>query len=273
MKEGLTPHPDVDAAPLELSASVQVILGLRFVGMYLYGSLALGDFDQRSSDIDCLVVTDSHLEEDVVTALDRMHVAFDTSGSPWASRIEAAYIPRNALRINAPTTARYPQIEKGRRLMMEPLESGWALQVYTLREHGIVIAGPDPQALMPPVDRNDIRKASAAHAVVWAEQAHGDPDWLEWIRAREHQAFVVLTLCRMLYSLSSGRVASKPKAARWVIQTTGMRWAALIQTALAGQHESGVASDADIQDTIALIEHTSDRCRRQDTGKQSECRT
>jgi Domain of unknown function (DUF4111)/Nucleotidyltransferase domain len=261
MKEGPTPYSDVNAVLSELSVPVQVILGSHFVGMYLYGSLALGNFDSRTSDIDCIVVTDSQLSEGLVTDLDRMHAHFNASGSPWSSRIEAAYIPRNALRADAPTTARYPQIETGRRLMMEPLESGWALQVYTLREHGIVIAGPDPQTLMSPVDRNDIRKASAAHAVVWATQAHGDPDWLDWVRHREHQAFVVLTLCRMLYSLSSGRVASKPQAARWMVQTTGTRWAALIQAALAGQFESGVASDGDIRYTIELIDFTAERYR------------
>ena len=48
-----TAYPDVNAVLAELSASVQTVLGHHFVGMYLYGSLALGDFNPRSSDIDC----------------------------------------------------------------------------------------------------------------------------------------------------------------------------------------------------------------------------
>jgi hypothetical protein len=234
--------------------------------MYLYGSLVLGDFDPHSSDIDCIVVTDSQLSESAVTALDRIHTNFSASGSPWSARIEVAYIPQGALCANVPMAARYPQIEKGRELVLEPVESGWVLQLYTLREHGIVVAGPDPRTLVSPIDGAGVRRASAAHATVWAEQAHHDPDWLAWVRHREHQAFVVLTLCRMLYSLASGTVASKPRAARWMIQTTGTRWEALIQSALVGQHEPGVASDAEVRDTIALIGYTSEQYQRQITG-------
>ena len=46
-----TPYADVNSVLLELLTGVQNILGPHFVGMYLYGSLANGDFDQ-DSDVD-----------------------------------------------------------------------------------------------------------------------------------------------------------------------------------------------------------------------------
>jgi hypothetical protein len=46
----------------------------------------------------------------------------------------------------------------------------------------------------------------------WQEKARQDPDWIAWVRKRGCQAFVVLTICRLLYSLETGSVTSKPAA-------------------------------------------------------------
>jgi hypothetical protein len=85
---------------------------------------------------------------------------------------------------------------------------------------------------------------------------------LAWLRQRENQAFVVLTLCRLLYTLESGAVASKPGAARWAQQAVGQRWAGLIERALAGQQDSTEIPDSDADETVALIQHTVDRFRQ-----------
>ncbi len=257
-----TPYADVNLALRDVLASVGAILGDHLVGMYLYGSLALGDFDPRGSDIDAIVVTDAELSDSVFAALRDMHARFDASGSPWARKIEAAYIPRDALRPDDPTAARYPQIEKGGALVLDYLESGWVVQCYILREHGVVVAGPSPHALVAPIDPRDMRRAAAVHADVWAEQARHDPDWLAWVRRRDNQAFVVLTLCRMLYTLDTGTVASKPVATRWAGTALANRWAALIERALSGQHEGGDAPDADVRDAIALVDYTVERSRQ-----------
>lgn len=52
-----TPHREVNAALQELLSGARAILGSHFVGMYLDGSLALGDFDLETSDLDFVVVT------------------------------------------------------------------------------------------------------------------------------------------------------------------------------------------------------------------------
>ncbi len=99
-----------------------------------------------------------------------------------------------------------------------------------------------------------MRRGSAAHAVIWAEQARSDPAWLTWMQNREHHAFVVLTLCRMWYSLHTGTVVSKPAAARWASEMTEARWAVLIRGAVTGLRGKGVASEREVEETIALID-------------------
>jgi len=257
-----TPYADVNEALRELLVQTQTLLGSHFVGMYLSGSLALGDFDPHSSDIDLVIVTDAPLSDDLVAALQGMHARFAAGGSRWAAKLEAVYIPEQALRRGAPTGAHYPVLEKGRPLAMDHLESGWSVQCYTLREHGLAVAGPEPHTLVAAVDPNDMRRAGAAIAGMWLEQARADPSWLAWLRQRENQAFVVLTLCRLLYTLETGAVASKPGAARWAQHAVGPRWAGLIEHALTAQHDHTEIPESNAEATVALIQHTVDRFRQ-----------
>jgi hypothetical protein len=52
----------------------------------------------------------------------------------------------------------------------------------------------------------------------WQARARNDPDWVAWLRAPSNHAFVTLTLCRLLYTLHTGSVASKPAATRLVLR-------------------------------------------------------
>jgi glucokinase len=257
-----TPYPDVNEALREILVQAQTILGSHFVGMYLSGSLALGDFNPQSSDIDLVIVTDGMLSDDLFAALQDMHAHFAAGCSPWSGRLEAVYIPEPALRHDAWAVAEYPVLEKGRALAKDHLESAWSVQRYTLRKHGLVVAGPEPCILVDSVDPDDMRRAGSAIAGMWLEQARSDPSWLAWLRRRNYQPFVVLTLCRLLYTLERGAVASKPGAARWAQQALGPRWAGLIERALAGQQDSTAIPNSDADETVALIQHTVDRFRQ-----------
>lgn len=264
MAESLTPttYAEVNAVLRHFLAETQALLGGHFAGLYLSGSLAVGDFDPRSSDIDFVVVTTATLSDDRVDALRAMHARFAAGDSPWAHKIEAVYIPREAFQPGPPPDACYPVLEKDNPFALAPLEDGWPVQVYTLREHGITVAGPKPRTFIPPVDPAAMNQAGYGIAATWLDQARTDPSWLEWLHPRHHQAFVVLTLCRLLYTLETGGVISKPGAARWGHQHLGPRWAGLIAQAVAGQHAAGNASDRAIDETVALVAYTVERYRQ-----------
>src|SRR5258708_1174602 len=105
-----TPYPNVNALLDTLLSSVYKILGEDFVGMYLYGSLATGDFDEQS-DIGFLVVTGEQLGDDMVTALKAMHAEIAAGDSKWAIDLEGSYIPRDTLRRYSPTNPPYPNLQ------------------------------------------------------------------------------------------------------------------------------------------------------------------
>jgi hypothetical protein len=93
-----TPYPEVNAILNILLSDVQDVLGNQFTGMYLHGSLAYGDFNPETSDIDFLAVTEDDLPIETFAALKEMHAGLFQSGMEWSQKLEGAYLPKEVLR-------------------------------------------------------------------------------------------------------------------------------------------------------------------------------
>lgn len=227
-----TPYTDVNAVLRQLLDGALDILGERFVGMYLYGSLAAGDFAPDNSDIDFVVVTDDDLTDELFQALKKMHGRIAAGVSKWATELEGSYIPRRALLRYNPQDARHPHIDRGRSggLNVEQHDSDWVVQRYVLRERGVVLAGPAIETLIDPISPDELCQALRELLRSWWSPMLTDPARL---RSPGYRCYAVLTMCRMLYTFQHGTVASKPVAARWALKTIERRWAELIRHALA----------------------------------------
>jgi predicted nucleotidyltransferase len=69
---------------------VQDAVETNFVGAYLVGSLATGDFD-HDSDIDFLIVTDEELTDAQVQSLQALHLELHSLGCYPAQHLEGSY--------------------------------------------------------------------------------------------------------------------------------------------------------------------------------------
>ena len=248
-----TPFTDVNFVLDHFRSQLQALLDSELVGIYLVGSLALGDFNPRSSDIDFVVVTSTEIDPDRFTALQHVHAQFAASNSPWAEKIEAIYVPASALRHSATNTSHYPQIEKGTSLFLAPLEDGWVFQCLTIRDQSVSIIGPDSRTLVDPIETQELHAAATMIVGRWIQQAAHDPTWLLWLRQAEAQVFVVQTLCRLRYSLATGTVASKPRATEWARKNYGEPWASFIEQSLTKHHGSGNISQGEENTTLAFL--------------------
>ncbi len=228
-----TPFPDVNAVLHRLLADAQDVLGDQFVGLYLYGSLSSGGFNPQSSDIDFLVVTARDLPSAMVDKLAAMHQELARSPLKWAAKLEGSYLPLAYLRRYDPNAPPCPQINEGR-FYTAVHGSDWIIQRHILREQGVALAGPPLQPLIDPVPPAEIRQGVRGILQEWWAPMLDDPTFLE---RPEYQAFAVLTMCRALYTLAHGRVASKPVSASWARQQLGAEWAPFINQALAWPQE------------------------------------
>ncbi len=154
-----TTSQDINAVLNKLLINVRAVLGSHFVGLYLHGSLAYGDFNPQTSDIDFLVVTADDLPDEILASLKAMHARLRTSGLTWATKLEGAYIPRQALRRYDPPLARHPWLGVDGHFAFEQLGSDWIIQRWILREKGIAVAGSPLKSMIDPVSADDLRQA------------------------------------------------------------------------------------------------------------------
>ena len=242
-------YADVNRVLHELLTGAQSILGSHFVGMYLFGSLANGDFDQHS-DVDFVVVTGSEISGDLFLALQALHMQIATLDSWCATQLDGSYISQHALRRYDPTQTLHPHIDrgKGESLQMRQHDSDWVIQRHILREQGVTVRGPAPKILIDPVSPNELQQAVRTILNTWFALMLDDPSTL---KRRGYQSYTVLTMSRMLYTLDFGTVVSKPVAVRWAREALGEEWALLMERAWAGRQHPHLEADAD--DVIATL--------------------
>ncbi|MFN8493374.1 MAG: GNAT family N-acetyltransferase [Caldilineaceae bacterium] len=255
-----TPYPEVNDVLHRLLTGARRVLADRFIGLYLYGSLASGDFSLETSDIDFLVVTTEALPADMVAALDRLHQQLNASGLKWATKLEGSYVPQAVLRRYDPAAPACPQINEGNFYLAQQ-GSDWIIQRHILREQGVVVAGASLQAMIDPVAPEALRGAVCGFLREWWGPMLENPARLQ---SSEYQAYAVLTMCRALQTLEQGTILSKPAAAYWAQQKFGEPWATVIGEALAWR--VGKFFDH-FETTLALIGYTVEQGRKIDHGQ------
>lgn len=243
-----TPYPDVNEALHALLVEVKAILGERFYGMYLYGSLASGGFNPQRSDIDFLVVTEGLLPEETVTALGEMHARLWASGGKWAGKLEGAYVPRQLLRSYQPNGPPVPTLNEGK-FYLDSLGSDWVIQYHILREHSAAVEGPSLRELIEPVSPHALHQAVVKVLDEWWAPMLADHHWLQ---RSEYQAYAVLTMCRALYTLQQGGMLSKTAAARWARQALDEKWSRLVDWAEAWPEDQADRLD----EVLELVRYT-----------------
>ena len=273
-----TPYPELNDVLARLVEGAQQVLGDNFVGAYLQGSFALGDFDE-ASDVDALIAIADDLTPDVLPALQALHAALFALPSPWAQRLELAYAPVAILR-HKDGQPRDPPSEPRADDWADPATSGLPPAVYPFwflgngtsalvrsehdntqvvrwvtREAGIALAGPPAAELIDPVPpdalKAEVREvlAKVLHLVLDDGLAL-DRQWLA--------AFFVTFACRAMHSLETGRITSKKAASAWAEHGLGERWSGLIQRALETRAapqavREGAPHPAEVETTLAFL--------------------
>jgi Domain of unknown function (DUF4111) len=211
----------------QLVLQVSSILGDTFVGAYLQGSFALGDAD-RFSDCDFLVVVAGPLAPAQEQRIRALHAALPARPEHWAHHLEGSYAPRDELRSLSGLGRRWLFVDHGHREMEWSTHCNTEVVRWVLREHGVTLAGPSPKALVDQVQPDVLR------ARMREEVDDFLPGMLTWITLDSPwaQRYAVTTLCRILYTLEAGRVASKRASLLWAKEHLDPRWQRLISGTL-----------------------------------------
>ena len=97
--EKITKYPELDGVLRDHAERLQETLGDFLVGVYLVGSLAIGDFD-LTSDIDFIVVTSDELSESQVQQVQSVHDRTYGQDNRWVKHLEYSFFQRTFLMIH-----------------------------------------------------------------------------------------------------------------------------------------------------------------------------
>ncbi len=244
-----TPYPALNRVLEHLVGSAQEILADNFVGAYLQGSFAIGDFSEYS-DCDFVIVTNADLSADELARLQQLHKRIPKLDLPyWPLNIEGSYAPRSVLR-RWSTEPRDPPGESRDDSWGDPGMDGMPARCYpfwylphgsdtlvrsehdnsqvvrwTLYEKGVHLAGPDVRELVDPVSADALR--AEIRELMDAVIATGLSMPIFAL-----QAFWVGLFCRILHTTVAGRVTSKKEAMNWAQANLDGDWQGLISRSL-----------------------------------------
>jgi predicted nucleotidyltransferase len=250
-----TPFAELNAVLHELVASIRQAVGDNFIGAYLQGSFAVGDFDQHS-DVDFVIAIRDELSEDEVAELQQVHGRIYGLESEWARHLEGSYFPGAILRSGERCGEPLWYLDHGSKGLIRSDHCNTLVVRSVVRERGITLAGPDPTTLVDPISVTALRREISSTMRTWAKEIF---EHQERYRNRFYQGYIVLSYSRMLHDLVKGRPGSKREGAAWAKATLGTDWSALIDRAWTRRPNPAVAvrepaDPVDFEATLRFVE-------------------
>jgi len=197
------------------------------VGLYVRGSLATGDFDPETSDVDVLVILDKRVDDNAFCRIEEMHRRLVTLHPRYGPWLEATYVDRAAIRSFTPGL-RHPTLVRRKSLDWHPHGCQWLIDYATTRECGIALYGPAVSSLIDPIPPDRIKNTIRERLREWTEWASnpGNPDWH---LPNSHKSYVVATMCRALYALECDVLGSKVRSTKWAVETFPEPWRTTVE--------------------------------------------
>jgi predicted nucleotidyltransferase len=231
MAEQPTKFSELNVVLFELVRSTEAILKDNFVAAYLQGSFGMGDAD-ADSDVDFTIVVNRDLNETELSALQAMHARIYEMATDWARHLEGSYFPQELIKREDPALTPLWYLDNTERELVRSTHDNSLVVRWVTRERGITLAGPPPTALIDPVHPDDLRREMRAVMRDWGKEIL---EGSYTIGNRWAQPFAVISYCRMLQTLETGTIESKPAGVRWALAKLDPHWAGLIQRAWAAR--------------------------------------
>ncbi len=226
----ITKYPTVDSLIDELLNNLKSILGEKLLGLYLGGSLVVGDFDPDISDIDLTAVLSSPVNDEEFIALKSTHDNFAKTHPEWYDRIEMCYITSSALKTVKSQTCQIVNISPGEPFHRMESSLDWLMNWYLLSAKSVAVFGPQASSFIQSISKEEFIFAIRKHILNWSEYIINTKHY------PANQGYIILTMCRGLYASKFGEQVSKKKAAEWV-SSEFPEWSILINNAIKWRQE------------------------------------
>jgi predicted nucleotidyltransferase len=256
-----TRFSELNAILEQLVSGARDVLGENLVGAYLQGSFAIGDADEHS-DVDFLIVLKRELTEAEQGRLGALQERLFALSSHWAQHLEGSYVPRAHLRQLDRERRPWFYFDNGATRPEWDNHDNTAVVRWSLRERGIVLAGPDPKTLVDPVTADELRADALRTLEEWEE-------WLPTLKrwSARLQPLAVLSYCRILHTIETGTIGSKGEAGEWALEALAPEWRGLVRRALDDRPDPWAkvgrnANPAAVAETCAFADYAAGLARQ-----------
>jgi streptomycin 3"-adenylyltransferase len=209
---------------IEALSAVHSVLQDGLVGMYLYGSLAMGCFNPRSSDIDVIVVTRKRLSKGQRKRI----IEYLKESSSRDRRMELSIVSADAVR-----NPQYPMMvdvhyEYWGNIFENKKDKEILSNLYTTRRRGFRVWGTPISRVFSKIPAGYHLRAVKEDIEHTRKYLHVDPKDTGYNVA----VYWVLGSCRILAFIREGRVLSKLEGGRWGLANLPEEYHDLIEQAV-----------------------------------------
>ncbi|MDM5190589.1 DUF4111 domain-containing protein [Bacillus sp. DX4.1] len=199
-----------------------ILANEKLIGVYVYGSIALGAFHLETSDVDFVTVIAEPVSEAEKIRISELHKKL--SKSTLGKRMDGMYIPLADLGKYNEEMPQYVYCADGK------INVGhWDVNAVTwwmVKNRGITIMGKEANELPFTVIWNDVVETMKYNVEqYWSQKASRPYLFLieEWVES------AVVTMGRILYTLEHETIVSKDKGLQYIMQSSSEEWEPLLQ--------------------------------------------
>jgi hypothetical protein len=232
-----------------IAAELPGILPRNLVGIYVWGSLTYAAFDETCSDVDLVAVTERDIDAHEFSELAAWFASKDKQNR-WVRRIDMRFVIDNQfLDKTSHCCGFYHYLGKLTRHASDGNPFIWV----NVAKSGITLWGKDAKLIAPHVSDQCLSDALLLELNYLKEDlASNAGDRSD--KAFIHNAYAVLTACRIHYTARHRTLVSKDEAMRWAMETVP-HWRSVIQTASDNRLKNGGTTTPQLeQDAMRFIE-------------------
>jgi hypothetical protein len=214
-------------------------------GLYLVGSVALGEFRPRTSDVDFVAVTAEPPDAASRRALARVHRRLRRSRP--IPPFDGVYVTREELARDPLLAGPGPHARGGRFRAAGPRDCN-PVTWHTLALRGAKCRGPAPSELGIPLDRAALASWTLGNfdrywrPLLRRARRPFDP-WSVIALSPYGVVWIVLGVCRLHATLATGDILSKEAAGEYGLRTFDATWHPLLEEALRIRREDRARAD------------------------------
>jgi hypothetical protein len=232
-----------------MAADFSAILRSNLVGLYLWGSLTYDAFDEACSDVDCVAVTQRDLDAREFSELDAWFTN-KKQQNRWVARIDLRFvIDHEFLDKSSRCCGFYHYTAK----LTRHASDGNPIIWINVAHSGITLCGKDANLVAPHVSEQCLNDALRLELTYLREDLTSNIGNRS-DKAFIHNAYAVLTACRILYSAHHKSLASKDQAHRWAMETVPPTWRPVLRAAKENrQKNAGSTTPQSEQDALRFV--------------------